>query len=50
MNLGPLSEIERGLNRASVEWVQWFFERERGRRNLVEGIPQGLVNVLDHTR
>lgn len=28
-NLGPLSEIDFGLNRASIRWVEGFVERQR---------------------
>jgi hypothetical protein len=31
--LGPLSGIEFGLNRASVEWVEGFIERQRARED-----------------
>jgi hypothetical protein len=43
---GPLSEIEFGLNRDSVEWIEGFIERARKRRESEEGVPQGLVNTL----
>jgi hypothetical protein len=44
--LGPLSKVEFGLNRTSVQWVEGFIERERQRRDLSDGIPEGLVDAL----
>ena len=44
--LGPLSNVEFGLNRSSVEWVEGFIERERERRGPVDRISDGLVNAL----
>jgi hypothetical protein len=43
---GPLSEIEFGLNRPSLEWVEGFIERERQRRDPGSDIPEGLLNTL----
>ncbi|MFI7610641.1 hypothetical protein ACIBP6_05305 [Nonomuraea terrae] len=44
--LGPLSEVDFGLNEESVEWVEGFIERRRCRPDFdPEGID-GLVGVL----
>jgi len=43
---GPLNEVEFGLNRASVEWIEGFIERARERRESDASVPQGLVNTL----
>jgi hypothetical protein len=42
----PLSEVDFGLNRASVQWLEGFIERQRPRRDPIEGVPEGLVNTL----
>ena len=44
--LGPLSGIEFGLNRESVEWVEGFIERQRGRPDFDENSVDGLVSTL----
>lgn len=44
--LGPLSEIDFGLNRESVEWVEGFIERQRTRPDIDEDFVDGLVNTL----
>ncbi len=43
--LGPHSDVEFGLNRDSVAWVEGYIERERERRG-PEGEVDGTVNVL----
>jgi hypothetical protein len=43
---GPLSDVDFGLNRASVGWLQGFIERQRRCRATNEGVPEGLVNTL----
>jgi hypothetical protein len=42
----PISRVNFGYNAESVEWVEEFIERERCRRDLSKGIPEGLVNTL----
>lgn len=42
----PLSGIDFGLNRASVEWVEGFIERQRAREDFDPGNTAGLTNVL----
>jgi hypothetical protein len=42
----PLSDVDFGLNRASVGWVEGFIERQRRCRPPDEGVPEGLVNTL----
>src|SRR5215213_7965053 len=44
--LGPLSGIDFGLNRESVEWVEGFIERQRSRPDFDENSVDGLVNTL----
>ena len=44
--LGPLSGIDFGLNRESVEWVEGFIERQRARPDFDENSADGLVNTL----
>ena len=44
--LGPLSGIDFGLNRDSVEWVEGFIERQRAREDFNLGDAGKLVNVL----
>ena len=44
--LGPHSNISFGLNRASVEWVDGFIERQRQRPELDDQARSGLVNRL----
>lgn len=43
--LGPLSNIEFGLNRASVEWVEGFIERQRARPDF-DPNNAGIVTTL----
>ena len=42
---GPL-RLGFGFNLESVKWIEGFIERERGRRDLSKGVPEGLVNTL----
>ena len=44
--LGPLSGLDFGLNRESVEWVEGFIERQRSRPDFDENSLDGLVNTL----
>ena len=44
--LGPLSGIEFGLNRASVEWVEGFIERQRTREDFDPEAGSSLESVL----
>lgn len=44
--LGPLSDVEFGLNRESVEWVEGFIERQRARPEFDPEQLGGLVGVL----
>lgn len=44
--LGPLSGIDFGLNRESVEWVEGFIERQRARPEFDESSMDGLVSTL----
>jgi hypothetical protein len=44
--LGPLSEIDFGLNRESVEWVEGFIERQRARPDFDPDKASGLATVL----
>jgi hypothetical protein len=44
--LAPLSEIEFGFNRASVEWVAGYIERQRKRRDPDQGVPEGCSTRL----
>ena len=43
---GPLSEIEFGFNRASVEWVEGFVGRWRARSDPANPVSEGLVNAF----
>lgn len=42
--LGSMSDIEFGLDQASVGWTEGFLERQR--ETLPEGDGEGIVNVL----
>ena len=42
----PVSDIDFGFNAESVAWTEGFIERERSRRDLSKGVPEGLVNTL----
>ena len=42
----PLSEIDLEFNAESVAGAEGFIERERSRRDLSKGVPEGLVNRL----
>ena len=42
----PLSAIEFGLNRDSVEWVEGFIERQRAREDFDPNNSQRLIAVL----
>lgn len=44
--LGPLSGIDFGLNRESVEWVEGFIERQRARPDFDADSVGGLVDTL----
>ncbi|SDK61563.1 hypothetical protein SAMN05421874_10975 [Nonomuraea maritima] len=44
--LGPLSDVEFGLNEESVEWVEGFIERQRCRPDFDLEQASGLVGVL----
>ncbi|MEO3792996.1 hypothetical protein ABGB14_22505 [Nonomuraea sp. B10E15] len=44
--LGPLSDVDFGLNRESVEWVDGFIERQRSRPGFDPEQIDGLVGVL----
>src|SRR5262245_6153776 len=44
--LGPLSDVEFGLNPESVEWVEGFIVRQRGRPGFDPEKVSGLVGVL----
>ena len=44
--LGPQSGIPFGLNRASVEWIDGFIERQRQRPELDDQARSGIVNRL----
>lgn len=44
--LGPLSEIDFGPNRESVEWVEGFIERQRARPDFDPDKTAGLAAVL----
>lgn len=44
--LGPLSGIEFGLNKASVEWVEGFIERQRAREGFDPDNTGNLVSLL----
>ncbi|MGC5016730.1 hypothetical protein ACLQ2R_38700 [Streptosporangium sp. DT93] len=44
--LGPLSDVDFGLNRESVEWVEGFIERQRSRPGFDLERAGGLVGVL----
>jgi hypothetical protein len=44
--LGPLSDVEFGLNRDSVVWIEGFIERQRLRADHDAGAMSGLVDVL----
>jgi hypothetical protein len=44
--LGPLSDLDFGLNPESVEWVEGFIERQRGRPDFDPEKVSGLVGVL----
>jgi hypothetical protein len=43
---GPISDIDFGFNRESLAWIEGLVERERNRRDLREGLPEGLINTL----
>ena len=45
-HLSPHSDIVFGLNRASVEWVDGFIERQRKRSDLDDQARSGLINRL----
>lgn len=42
----PLSEIQFGLNRDSVEWVEGFIERQRAREDFDLNNSERLIDVL----
>ncbi|GAA2905146.1 hypothetical protein GCM10010517_71300 [Streptosporangium fragile] len=44
--LGPLSDVDFGLNRESVEWVEGFIERQRSRTDFDLEQIGVLVGVL----
>jgi len=44
--LGPLSGIEFGLNRDSVEWVTGFIERQRARPDFDNDTISGLTGAI----
>ncbi|MEW9550683.1 hypothetical protein [Nonomuraea sp. NPDC050783] len=44
--LGPISDVDFGLNRESVEWVEGFIERRRARPDFDPEQVDGLVGVL----
>jgi hypothetical protein len=44
--LGPLSGIDFGLNRESVEWIEGFIERQRAREDFDLEESAGLVDVI----
>lgn len=44
--LGPLSDIDFGLNHESVVWVAGFIERQRQRDDIDADTIDGLVEVL----
>lgn len=44
--LGPLSDVDFGLNQESVEWVEGFIERQRTRPGFDPEQVDGLVGVL----
>ncbi|MBB2914273.1 hypothetical protein FHS43_005585 [Streptosporangium becharense] len=44
--LGPLSEVDFGLNRESVKWVEGFIERQRSQPDFDLERIGGLVGVL----
>jgi hypothetical protein len=44
--LGPLSGIEFGLNRESVDWVTGFVERQRARPDFDAGMISGLTGAI----
>lgn len=44
--LGPLSEIDFGFNRESVEWVDGYIERLRAHPDFDQDSLDGLVGVL----
>jgi hypothetical protein len=44
--LGPLSGIEFGFNRESVEWVTEFIERQRARPDLDNDMISGLTGAV----
>ncbi|GAA3042104.1 hypothetical protein [Streptosporangium longisporum] len=44
--LGPLSDVDFGLNRESVEWVEGFIERQRSRPGFDPEGSRGLISVL----
>ncbi|MEU4836220.1 hypothetical protein [Streptosporangium sp. NPDC023615] len=44
--LGPLSDVDFGLNRESVEWVEGFIERQRSRPGFDPERIDGLIGVL----
>jgi hypothetical protein len=43
---GPLTEIDFGLNRDSVEWVEGFIERQRAREDFDLNNSDRLIDVL----
>src|SRR4051794_35451506 len=44
--LGPVSGLDFGLNRHSIEWVEGFIERQRTRADFDRDCVDGLVNTL----
>lgn len=44
--LGPISEVEFGLNPESVEWVEGYVERQRARPDLTAESRQRMADVL----
>jgi hypothetical protein len=44
--LGPLSDVDFGLNQESVEWVEGFIERQRSRPDFDLERIGGLIGVL----
>lgn len=44
--LGPVSDVDFGLNEESVEWVEGFIERQRERPDFDLDESGGLVGVL----
>ena len=44
--LGPISEIDFGLNRESVQWVEGFVERQRAQPGFDPARLSGLIGVV----